>query len=120
MPDACIQARVAALTAVLRVPDGAPAPARPWIPDLVEMKRWLDDTRLNLWGKLRAAHEPELEFESRFRLRRAVELCRGLIEDLRADRLNLQLEEVPVLAAAAQELNQVIQSALQDHPPAAV
>ena len=85
MSEASIPDRVAALQAVLQPPTGPSVARKASLPELEELKRWLDNSRLEVWGKLRAAQEPAVpDFEHKFRIRRAVELCDGLSADIRA------------------------------------
>ena len=53
---------------------------------LEDFKSALDDMRLRLWGLLGAAGGDDYKnFQERFRIRRATEMCRGLGNDLRDD-----------------------------------
>ena len=112
MPEIPFQDRVTTLQAVLQPSAGTTTPEKPTLPELEELKRWLDDSRLEVWGKLRAAHQPTVpEFEARFRIRRAVDLCNVLTAEFRAGPLNAQLAEAAILGVAALELSQAIRTA---------
>ena len=79
------------------------------LPKMEDLKAWLDDTRFQVWGQLKAAQEPEQpEFEDRFRVRRATELCQRLAADVREGRTDAQRPELAELQAAAAELEQAI------------
>jgi hypothetical protein len=73
------------------------------LPKMEDLKSWLDDTRLQLWGKLQAATE-ENEFPDRFRIRRAVELCQRLSADVSSGQLDRSRPELVELGTAAAEL----------------
>ena len=123
MSDVPFEARVSALEAAIR-PGGDPAAAAPTsLPELENLKGWLDDVRLNLWGKLQAAHQSGAsEFEERFRIQRATDLCQRLAVDLRAGRSNPQLGEFSLLTVTIADLANAIQTARTrpagDPPPA--
>lgn len=118
MTDVPFEARVTALEAALR-PTGGPAAGSASLPELEGLKGWLDDVRLNLWGKLQAAHEESPPgFEERFRVQRAIDLSLRLVADLRAGRANPQIGEYSLLAVTIADLGNAIQAA-RTRPPAA-
>jgi hypothetical protein len=74
-----------------------------------ELKSAVDDVRLRLWGVLMAANKRDYqEFSERFRLRRAGEICRGILADAEAGRLKLSHAEAGELGVAARELGRLI------------
>jgi hypothetical protein len=74
-----------------------------------ELKSAVDDVRLRLWGVLMAANKRDYqEFSERFRLRRAAEICRGIVADAAAGRLKFTHAEAGELGVAARELGRVI------------
>jgi hypothetical protein len=74
-----------------------------------DLKSAVDDVRFRLWGVLMAANKRDYrEFSERFRLRRATEICRGIVADATAGRLRLTHAEAGVLGVAARELGRVI------------
>lgn len=75
-----------------------------------DLKSAVDDVRFRLWGVLMAANKKDYqEFSERFRLRRATEICRGLVDDAAAGKMNLGLPEGAALGDAARELGRVIE-----------
>jgi hypothetical protein len=78
-----------------------------------DLKSAVDDVRFRLWGVLMAANKKDYqEFSERFRLRRATEICRGLVDDAAAGRMNLKHSEAAALGDAARELGRVIERML--------
>lgn len=107
MADESLQDRVTALHTALH----GPAAAAGNLPQLEDLKRWLDDTRLRLWGKMQAAHAPSVaEFEERFRVKRATELCTRLTADLKSHLMHPDLPEYSDLWIAVTELAQAVQA----------
>ncbi|MFL5491066.1 MAG: hypothetical protein ACJ8AV_06605 [Gemmatimonadales bacterium] len=81
---------------------------------LEDFKSALDDMRLRLWGLLGAAGGDDYKnFQERFRIRRATEMCRGLGNDLRAGSVSGRYAELNNLREAAAELGQSIERAQQ-------
>jgi hypothetical protein len=80
------------------------------LPKMEDLKAWLDDTRFQLWGQLQAAQAPadQPEFEDRFRVRRAAELCRRLVADLESGQIDRGRSELDELALAAGALERAI------------
>jgi hypothetical protein len=119
MSDVPFQERVTALEAAIR-PEGGQGGAPPaTLPELANLKGWLDDVRLNLWGKLQAAQQPEsADFEERFRVQRAIDICQRLTTDLQAGRTNPHHGEFSLLVVAVAELTAAIQAGRIRRPPA--
>jgi hypothetical protein len=76
---------------------------------LPEFKSTVDEIRLRVWALLAAAgaEAPRVTAE-RFRLRRAVEFCRGLAEDLAAGRLGTDHPEWPEVQQASTRLSAAV------------
>lgn len=105
MTDDPLQEKLSDLQTVLR---SSAQPNLP-LPKMEDLKAWLDDTRFQLWGRLQAAQTSDQpEFEDRFRVRRAAELCRRLAEDIGAGRIDRRRPELVELQAAASELDRAI------------
>lgn len=119
MTEVPFDVRVSALEAAIRPADG-PTPAEPTsLPELESLKGWLDDVRLNLWGKLQAAHQSSPPgFEERFRVQRTIDLCLRLAADLRAGRAKPQIGEYSLLSVAMADLTAAIQAARNQSPTA--
>jgi hypothetical protein len=78
---------------------------------LADFKSSVDDLRLRLWDVLSTESARDYrDFQERFRLRRAKEICRGLEEDLEAGALSPGHEELRPLAQAAGSLAGRIQA----------
>ena len=76
-------------------------------PEGVEsFKAAIDDIRLRLWALLASAYEPENRRASmqRFRLRRALDVCRGVSKDLASGELDLHHAELGEMRVAADHL----------------
>ncbi len=112
MSDSKVMDQLAAFNSAVQaipIPTGGEAEA---VLQLQEVKRALDDVRLGLWARLKGAHSKDArEFEERFRVRRAMELCLRLTSDLRSGLMNPGHQEYDDLWIAAVELGQAIQSA---------
>lgn len=119
MTEVPFEVRVSALEAAIRPTDDPAATVATSLPELENLKGWLDDVRLNLWGKLQAAHQSSPPgFEERFRVQRAIDLCLRLVADIRAGRCTPQIGEYSLLAVAIADLSAAIQAA-RAKPPAA-
>ena len=73
---------------------------------LETFKAAIDDIRLRLWALLASSNEPGDRTASmqRFRLRRAIDVCRTASADLDSGRLDLHHAEVAELPLAADHL----------------
>src|SRR3954453_11976485 len=81
---------------------------------LEDFKSALDDMRLRLWGLLGAVGGDDYKnFQERFRIRRATEMCRVLANDLRSGSVSGRYAELNNLREAAAELGQSIERAQQ-------
>ena len=69
----------------------------------------LDDMRHRLWALLSTTNNDYKSFQERFRIRRAIELCRGLGSDLRSGSISGRHPELPLLQAATAALEQSIE-----------
>ncbi len=72
---------------------------------LEDLKSSIDDLRLRIWAILTAANASDPEtILMRFRLRRTIELCRGVAHDLETDTLGANQRELLELRGLAEEL----------------
>lgn len=73
---------------------------------LETFKAAIDDVRLRLWAVLASSNEPGNRTASmqRFRLRRAIDVCRTASADLETGRLDLHHAEVGELRLVADQL----------------
>ena len=79
---------------------------------LEDLKSSVDDVRFRLWGLLMAVNSKDYKaFSERFRLRRTAEICKGILDDAVAGRLNLKHAEAGELGVAARELGRHIAAA---------
>ncbi len=105
--------QVAALNGMLseiekRVPRGQ-APDQ----SLAEFKGAVDELRLRLWALLGAGSANDYRgFQEQFRLRRAVEICRGIEQDLRQGTLSPRHDELAPLGEAAAALARAVADVL--------
>jgi hypothetical protein len=89
----------------LQVALGDSPPGQLPLPKLEDLKAWLDDSRLQVWGRLQATQtEDQPPLEDRFRVRRATELCQRLAADIGAGRIAMGRLELTELEAVATEL----------------
>ena len=76
-----------------------------------EFKSVLDDMRHRLWDLLSLTDDEEKTLQERFRIRRATELCRGLVADLRNGAVTGRHSDLPGLRESAMELGKSIELA---------
>jgi hypothetical protein len=106
--------QIATLNSTLRAIEVRLALGRSAVEGLEEFKSALDDMRLRLWGLLGAAGGDDSRvFQERFRIRRAIEMCRGLGGDLRSGSVSGRHSELAGLREAAAELGQSVERAQQ-------
>ena len=104
--------QMATLNSLLRGIEVRLALSQPPVEGLEEFRVVLDDMRLRLWGLLSAAGRSDYQnFQEKFRIRRAIELCHGLSADLRGGSVSGRQPELASLRDAALELKQIIQQA---------
>jgi hypothetical protein len=111
MPEPSLADQMASLNSMLRVIEVRLALSRPPVEGLEEFRIILDDMRLRLWGLLGALGGDYQDLQERFRIRRAIELCRGLSGDLKAGLVSGRQPGLAPLVAAALELRQSIDQA---------
>jgi len=111
MPEPSLADQMASLNSTLRVIEVRLALSRPPVEGLEEFRIILDDMRLRLWGLLGAIGGDYQDLQERFRIRRAIELCRGLSGDLKAGLVSGRQPGLDPLVAAALELRQSIDQA---------
>ncbi len=115
MAEPSFAEQIATLNSTLRAIEVRLALGRAPVEGLEDFKGALDDMRLRLWGLLGSAGgEDSRGFQERFRIRRAIEMCRSLGADLRSGSVSGRHKELEGLKEAAQELGQSIQRA-QEH-----
>ena len=76
--------------------------------DIEEIKGAVDDMRLRIWASMTAASSDDPGVLVRFRVRRAVDICRGVLGDLRAGKVEADLPELAQLGGLARELQAAI------------
>jgi hypothetical protein len=97
--------QVAALNRMLGEIQGRVAQSEGADPSLAEFKGAVDELRLRLWAMLGAGSANDFRgFQEQFRLRRALEICRGLERDLRQGSLSPRHDELAPLGEAAAAL----------------
>ncbi len=79
---------------------------------LAEFKGAVDELRLRLWALLGAGSANDYRgFQEQFRLRRALEICRGIEQDLRHGALSPRHDELAPLGEAAVALARAVAEA---------
>jgi hypothetical protein len=101
--------QMATLNSTLRAIEVRLALGRPPAEGFEEFKSVLDDMRNRLWGLLSTTGDDYRTFQERFRIRRAIELCRGLGVDLRSGSMSARHLELPPLRESTEELGQSIE-----------
>src|SRR3954467_6829766 len=108
MTEPSFTQQMANLNSTLRAIEGRLALGRPPTEGFDEFKSTLDDMRNRLWGLLSTTGDDYQSFQERFRIRRAIELCRGLGTDLRSGSVSGRHSELPDLRESTVELEQSI------------
>jgi hypothetical protein len=111
MAEPTIAQQMATLKSTLRAIEVRLALGRPPAEGFDEFKSVLDDIRNRLWGLLSTTGDDYRTFQERFRIRRAIELCREMGVDLRSGSLSARHSELPDLRESAVELGQSIEHA---------
>jgi hypothetical protein len=101
--------QIALLNSTLRAIEVRLALGRPPEEGFEEFTRTLDDMRHRLWALLSTTNNDYRGFQERFRIRRAIELCRGLGTDLKTGAVSGRHPELPALLASTVELEQSIE-----------
>ena len=112
MAEPSVAQQIAILNSTLRGIEVRLALGRPPVEGgFDEFKSVLDDMRHRIWGLLSAADDEYKSSQERFRIRRATELCRGLVGDLRSGAVTGRLSDLPGLRESVVELGQSIELA---------
>lgn len=70
-----------------------------------DFKRAVDDARMRIWAVLTAANSEDPEgFMQRFRLRRAIEICRSVVRDVSEGVMREDYEELVELKRVTRQL----------------
>jgi hypothetical protein len=104
MAEPSFAEQMATLNFTLRAIEVRLALGRAPVEGLEDFKSALDDMRLRLWGLLSAAGGKEHGFQELFRIRRAIEMNRGLGSELKAGTISGRHRELTVLRESAVEL----------------
>jgi hypothetical protein len=111
MAEPSFAQQIATLNSTLRGIEVRLALGRPPDEGFEEFKSILDDMRHRLWGLLGTADDEYKTSQERFRIRRATELCRGLVADLRSGAVTGRHSDLPGLRESVVELGQSIEHA---------
>lgn len=111
MAEPSVTQLIATLNSTLRAIEVRLAFGRSPIEGFEEFKSVVDDMRHRLWGLLSTTGNDYRNFQERFRIRRATELCRGLGADLRSGSVSGRHSELPLLRQSTAELAQSIEQA---------
>jgi hypothetical protein len=110
MAEPSLAQQIATLNSTLRGIEVRLAFGQPPVDGFEEFKSALDDMRYRLWGLLSTTDEDKT-FQERFRIRRATELCRGLVADLRIGAVTGRHSDLPGLRQSVVELGESIERA---------
>ena len=100
-----LQARLSAMQDTMRrieqeVASGAIPPD-----GMEDFKRAVDDARMRIWAVLTAANTEDPQgFMQRFRLRRAIEICRSVVRDVSDGTMSDDSEELVELKKVSRQL----------------
>lgn len=111
MSEPSFAQQIATLNSTLRGIEVRLALGRPPVEGFEEFKSVLDDMRQRLWDLLSSADDEYKTSQERFRIRRATELCRGLVADLRSGAVTGRHSDLPHLRESVVELGQSIELA---------
>lgn len=115
MTQASFTEQVAALNGMLREVEARVAGGQAPDHALAEFKGAVDELRLRLWALLGAGSANDYRgFQEQFRLRRALEICRGIERDLRQGALSPRHDELGPLGEASAALARTV---AQARPP---
>jgi hypothetical protein len=111
MAEPSFAQQIATLNSTLRGIEVRLALGRPPVEGFEEFKSVLDDMRHRLWDLLSLTDDEERTLQERFRIRRATELCRGLVGDLRSGAVTGRHSDLSGLQESVVELGQSIERA---------
>ena len=111
MAEPTFAQQLAILNSTLRAIEVRLALGRPPAEGFDEFKSVLDDIRNRLWGLLSTTGDEYRTFHERFRIRRAIELCRELGVDLRSGSISARHPELSQLRESTVELGRSIEHA---------
>jgi hypothetical protein len=111
MAEPSFAQQIATLNSTLRGIEVRLALGRPPVEGFEEFKNVLDDMRQRLWDLLSLTDDEEKTLQERFRIRRATELCRGLVGDLRSGAVTGRQSDLPGLRESVVELSETIELA---------
>ena len=111
MAEPTLAQHMATLNSTLRAIEVRLALGRPPADGFDEFMDVLDDMRNRLWGLLSTSGDDYRTFQERFRIRRAIELCRALGVDLRSGSMSARHSDLPQLRESTVELEQSIEQA---------
>jgi len=111
MAEPSFAQQIANLNSTLRGIEVRLALGKPPAEGFEEFKNLLDDMRHRLWDLLSLTDEEDQTLQERFRIRRATELCRGLVADLRSGAVTGRRSDLPGLRESVVELGQSIELA---------
>ena len=105
MKAAELQARLTAMQdTVRRIEQEVSAGTVP-VDGMEDFKRAVDDARMRIWAVLSAANSGDPQaFMQRFRLRRAIEICRAVVKDLADGTLGGDSAELAELRKVTRQL----------------
>ena len=108
MSDPSARARISAMTASLQTIEAQLVRGQIGGDGLEDLKRGVDDLRLRIWAIMAAATSGESGAMERFRIRRAIDVCATVSDEIASGDIDARHPEVAELRAAAQHLLTVL------------
>jgi hypothetical protein len=108
MPDPSARARISAMTASLQTIEAQLVRGQIGGEGLEDLKRGVDDLRLRIWAIMAAATSGESGAMERFRIRRAIDVCSTIGDEIASGDIDARHPEVAELRVAVQHLLAVL------------
>lgn len=108
MSDPSAQARISAMRASLQTIEAQLVRGHVGNEGLEDLKMGVDDLRLRIWAIMAAVTSGEAGALERFRVRRAIDVCTNISDEIAAGSIDPSHPEVAELRAVAQHLLAVI------------
>ena len=104
MAEPTLQSRVSSMRTTLQTIEAQLTRGDVGGEGLADLKAGVDDLRLRLWAVMAAANSGDPGALERFRIRRAIDVCTGLAEELASGAIDSGHRELEQLRQAARRL----------------
>lgn len=104
MPEPTLQSRVSSMRTTLQTIEAQLVRGDVGGDGLADLKAGVDDLRLRIWAVMAAANSGDPGALERFRIRRAIDVCNGLADELAAGTIDPAHRELEQLRDAARKL----------------